>query len=361
MFWGGRTFIIAEAGVNHNGSPDLAERLAESAAKAGADAVKFQTFRAEKLTSKTAPKAAYQIEAAGGAESQLEMLRRLELGPETYQMLLNCCKSYGIQFLSTPFDLESLDLLMKRLDLPCLKISSGEVTNAPFLLETARYGKPIILSTGMCDLNEVETALGVIAYGYLGGDDAPAKSKFSAAFNSKEGRSLLKERVTLLHCTTEYPAPFADLNLRVMDTLRAAFGLPVGLSDHSAGIAVAIAAAARGAVIIEKHFTLDKNLPGPDHKASIEPEELKRMVESIRQVETALGSSDKTPAASEIKNRSIARRSLTAARDIKAGEIFTSENLTIKRPGTGVPPIEYWEYLGKKAGRDYRRDEMVAP
>jgi N-acetylneuraminate synthase len=355
------TYIIAEAGVNHNGSLDLAKRLIEVAAEAGADAVKFQTFQAEKITSKSAPKATYQVDTTGSLESQYEMLRRLELDTGAHQTLMNHCRSCRIQFLSTPFDLESLALLAKELDLPYLKISSGEVTNAPFLLEAARYGKPIILSTGMCTLNEVETALGVIAYGYLGGDEPPAKSRFSAALNSPEGRTLLKNRLTLLHCTTEYPAPFAEINLRVMDTLTGNFGLAVGLSDHSAGIAVAIAAVARGAAMIEKHFTLDKSLPGPDHKASIEPDELQRMVQSIRQIEQALGSSEKVPTASELKNRSIVRRSLTAARDINAGEIFTPENLVVKRPGTGINPIEYWEYLGKVAARDYHKDEMVKP
>lgn len=352
-------FIIAEAGVNHNGSPEMARRLIEVAAEAGADAVKFQTFQADKIASRTAPKAAYQVDTTGSLESQYEMLKRLELDTEAHQVLMGHCRSCGIQFLSTPFDLESLALLAKDLDLPYLKIPSGEATNAPFLLEAARYGKPIILSTGMCTLNEVEMALGVIAYGYLGGVEPPTKSGFSAALNSPEGRTLLKNRLTLLHCTTEYPAPFAEINLRVMDSLSSKFGLPVGLSDHSAGIAVAIAAAARGAVMIEKHFTLDRSLPGPDHKASIDPEELKQLVRSIRQVELALGSPEKTPTASELENSFIIRRSLTAACDIPAGEVFTPENLVLKRPGTGIAPIEYWEYLGKKASRDYHKDELV--
>ena len=361
MFEVKHTFIIAEAGVNHNGSLEMAKRLIEAAAEAGADAVKFQTFQAEKITSRSAPKAAYQVAAAREYESQLEMLKRLELNPEAHQTLVEHCQNCGIQFLSTPFDFESLALLAKELDLPFIKIPSGEVTNAPFLLEAARYGKPIVLSTGMCTLTEVETALGVIAFGYLGGDDPPTKPKFNTAFNSPEGRSLLKERVALLHCTTEYPAPFGEINLRVMDTLSAKFGLSVGLSDHSAGIAVAIAAVARGAAVIEKHFTLDKSLPGPDHQASIEPEELRGMVLSIRQVELALGSREKAPTASELKNRSIVRRSLTAGRDIKAGEVFTPENLVVKRPGSGIDPMEYWEYLGKKANRDYQKDDTMTP
>jgi N-acetylneuraminate synthase len=353
------TFIIAEAGVNHNGSLDMAKRLIEVAAESGADAVKFQTFQAEKITSTTAPKAAYQAAATRKTESQYEMLKRLELNAEAHRVLLEHCKSCGIQFLSTPFDFESLNLLAEELDLPYIKIPSGEVTNAPFLLEAARFRKPIILSTGMCTLEEVETALGVIAFGYLDGDQSPGLPKFGAALHSPAGRILLQERVTLLHCTTEYPAPFAEINLRVMDTLNTQFGLPVGLSDHSAGIAVAIAAMARGAVMLEKHFTLDKSLPGPDHQASIDPEELKRMVQSIRQVEQALGSPEKIPTVSELKNRSVVRRSLTAACEIKAGEVFTRENLVLKRPGNGAAPIEYWDYLGKKADRDYQKDEMV--
>jgi N-acetylneuraminate synthase len=353
------TYIIAEAGVNHNGSLDLAERLIEVAADAGADAIKFQTFQAEKVTSKTAPKAVYQMEATVTTESQFEMLKRLELDAESHQILIAHCRSCGVQFLSTPFDSESVILLARVLDLPYLKLSSGEITNAPLLLEAARTGKPIILSTGMSTLIEVETALGVLAYGYLGGDQSPAQPKFTAAFNSAEGRAILRDKVTLLHCTTEYPAPFSDVNLRVLDTLAATFGLPVGLSDHSAGIAVAIAAVARGAVMIEKHFTLDKSLPGPDHKASLEPAELKLMVQSIKEVELALGFPEKVPASSELQNRAVVRRSLTAARDIKAGEVFNTDNLTVKRPGTGVTPMNYWEYLGKKAKRDYKADEMV--
>lgn len=353
------TFIIAEAGVNHNGSLETAKRLVEVAAGAGADAVKFQTFQAEKLTSKTSPKADYQIESTGEAESQLEMLKRLELDRGAHRILAEHCHNCGIQFLSTPFDMESVDLLVQELDVPCIKLPSGEITNAPLLLKAAHTQKRIILSTGMSTLGEVETALGVIAYGYLNRNQEPSLGNFAGAFCSSEGQAILKERVTLLHCTTEYPTPFEEVNLRVMDTLATAFGLPVGFSDHSAGITVAIAAVARGAAMIEKHFTIDRNLPGPDHKASLEPAELKLMIQSIREVELALGYPYKIPASLELKNRSIVRKSLMVACDIKKGEIFTAKNLTVKRPGTGVAPLLYWEYIGKKALKDYQKDEMV--
>ncbi len=355
------TFIIAEAGVNHNGSLDMAKRLIEVAADSGADAVKFQTFQADKLTGKASPKAEYQIQSTSPIESQWEMLRRLELDCESHRILVEYSRNCGIQFLSTPFDMESIDFLAIDLDLPYIKTSSGEITNAPFLLRVAQTQKPVILSTGMSTLGEVETALGVLAYGYLGRDYKPAQEKFITAFGSEEGQAILHERVTLLHCTTEYPAPFRDINLRVIDNLASAFGLPVGFSDHSAGIAAPIAAVARGAVMIEKHFTLDRNLPGPDHKASLEPAELKLMVQSIREVEVALGSSQKVPAPSEMKNRSIVRRSLVAACNIKKGEVFSEANLAAKRPGTGIAPGKYWEYIGKKAARDFQKNEMVTP
>lgn len=353
-----RTYIIAEAGVNHNGSLEMAKKLVEVAADAGADAVKFQTFKADKLVSRLAPKAEYQNRTTDAYESQHEMIRKLELDEHAHETLIEHCKACSIEFLSTPFDLESVDLLAGRLDLPCLKIPSGDITNAPLLLKIAQTGKPVILSTGMCTLGEIEDALGVLAFGYLS-SSKPSISVFRAAYCSAQGHAVLQNRVTLLHCTTEYPAPFEDVNLKVMDTLNSAFGLPVGYSDHTEGIAVAIAAVARGAVVIEKHFTLDRNLPGPDHKASLEPAELKQMVAAIRIVEQAIGCGRKLPTPSELKNMSVARKSLVAARSITTGESFTVENTTVKRPGNGLSPMQNWELLGRKANRDFAADEVI--
>lgn len=352
-------YIIAEAGVNHNGSLEQAVLLVDAAAEAGADAVKFQTFKADRLVSRAAPKAGYQIENTGASESQHEMIRKLELDEAAHQHLHQHCRSRGIEFLSTPFDLESLDMLVSRFDLSFVKLASGEITNAPFLLAAARTGKPVILSTGMSDLGDVENALGVLAFGYLQQAAAPSRESFAAAYGSAGGQAALRGKVALLHCTTEYPAPLEEVNLRAMATLHQAFGLPVGYSDHTAGIAIPIAAAALGACVIEKHFTLDRNLPGPDHKASLEPDELKRMVRSIREVETALGSPIKQPAASERRNRAVARKSLVAAMPVRKGELFSSENLGVKRPGDGVSPMYYWEWLGKAADRDYQPDDKV--
>jgi N-acetylneuraminate synthase len=349
-------FIIAEAGVNHNGSVEMAKQLIEVAAEAGADAVKFQTFKAENIVSRYAPKADYQKATTGEAESQLEMLRRLELDRASHEVLFAFCREKNLEFLSTPFDGESVDLLVK-LGVARLKVSSGEITNAPLLLKMARTGLPIIMSTGMASLGEVEMALGVLAFGYLNDRERPSLPEFDRAW--REGRDLLQEKVILLHCTTEYPAPFEEVNLRIMATLARAFNLPVGYSDHTQGIAVPIAAAARGAAVIEKHFTLDKNLPGPDHRASLEPSELAAMVQGIRHVEVALGSSCKLPAPSELKNREVARKSLVAARSIRKGEYFSEENLTSKRPGTGISPLYYWDWLGRIAERDYKPDEII--
>jgi N-acetylneuraminate synthase len=352
-------YIIAEAGVNHNGSLDLAKKLIDVAVDAGADAVKFQTFRAEKCVSRKAPKAGYQRKTTIAEESQYEMVKKLELGEAAHEALEEHCKKKRIQFLSTPFDLESLDFLVKKLDLPRIKLASGEITNGPLLLEAARSGKPVILSTGMCTLGEIETALGVLAFGYTQLGKSPSKQAFQEAYRAESGQKVLKEKVVLLHCTTEYPAPFEDVHLRVMDTMREAFGLPVGYSDHTSGIAIPIAAAAKGAVVIEKHFTLDRSLPGPDHKASLEPDELKKMVSSIRQVELALGSPLKVPATSEIKNKAIARKSLAALQKIKKGTPFSTDNLGAKRPAHGISPMYYWERLGSIADRDYEPDELI--
>jgi N-acetylneuraminate synthase len=354
-----QTYIIAEAGVNHNGSVNIAKKLIDAAADAGADAVKFQTFRADALVSATAPKANYQKARTSASESQLSMLRKLELNEAAHRTLVAHCRMRKIQFLSTPFDEESIDFLVRQINVPLLKLPSGEITNSPLLLAAAHTKKPIILSTGMSTLNEIHIALGVLAFGYTGRKEKPSLNAFQDAYKTKTGQLALKTKVTLLHCTTEYPAPFTEVNLRAMDTMRAAFGLPVGLSDHTQGIAVSIAAAALGASVIEKHFTLDRSLPGPDHKASLIPDELLQLVKSIRDIEAALGSARKAPTRSELKNLRIARRSLVALTDVKRGELFTESNMGCKRPGTGASPNRYWQILGKKASKNYHRDEMV--
>lgn len=354
-----KVFIIAEAGVNHNGSLDMALKLIDVAADAGADAVKFQTFKADKVVSRFAPKAEYQTRNTGAVDSQLEMVKKLELNEEQHMVLVEHCRIRGIEFMSTPFDLDSVDFLANIINVSRLKIPSGEITNGLILLKFAQTGKPLILSTGMSTLDEVELALGVLAFGFINSGEEPSMGAFKEAYSSNEGQAFLKEKVSLLHCTTEYPAPFDEVNLKAMDTLRDKFSLPAGYSDHTIGIAVPIAAVARGAVIIEKHFTLDRNLPGPDHKASLEPEELRQMVSSIRQIELALGTGIKQPTTSEIKNKAVARKSLVAAREIKRGELFTEDNIGAKRPGNGISPVYYWDTLGKVAPRDYSIDEMV--
>jgi N-acetylneuraminate synthase len=355
-------YVIAEAGVNHNGSLALARQLVEVAAAAGADAVKFQTFKADRLVSRAAPKAAYQMATTDALESQHEMIRKLELSDDDHAVLIAHCAAHGIEFLSTPFDHESLHLLVDRFALPRIKLSSGDITNAPLLLAVAQTGKPAILSTGMSTMDDIEAALGVLAFGYahMGVDgEAPSVEAFGRAYASQEGRKALRNNVTLLHCTTEYPAPFADVNLHAIKTIADTFGLATGYSDHTVGISIPVAAVAMGATLIEKHFTLDRALPGPDHKASLQPDELKNMVRSIREVEAALGSAVKQPAASELKNRAIARKSLVAACAIKKGEAFTIDNLAVKRPGDGIEPVNYWAVLGSFADRDYQQDEKV--
>lgn len=351
--------IIAEAGVNHNGSRELALRLVDAAADAGADVVKFQAFRAEALAATFAPKAEYQAKTTGAAQSQLEMLRRLELGEADFREIRQHCRKRGIRFLATPFDEQSLDDLVNKHEVEAIKLGSGDVTNAPLLARAARSRRRAILSTGMSTLAEVEEALGVLAYGYAPAQEPPSLDAFRKAFRSAAGQEALRRNVTLLHCTTEYPAAYEDVNLRAMDTLRATFGLPVGLSDHTPGIHVAVAAVARGAVAIEKHLTLDRNLPGPDHRASLEPGEFRQLVAAIRQVEAALGSDTKAPAPGELANVPVARRSLVAARDIRKGETFTAENLAVKRPGSGTSPMRYWEWLGRIAERDYKKDQPL--
>ncbi|MBK8769292.1 MAG: N-acetylneuraminate synthase [Rhizobiales bacterium] len=352
--------IIAEAGVNHNGSRARALELVDAAAEAGADMVKFQTFKADKLASARAAKAAYQQRNAPGDPTQLDMLRALELSDEDHEVLIARCEARSITFLSTPFDPGSLDLLAQRFHLATIKLGSGELTNGPLLLQAAQTGRKLIVSTGMGDLAEVEDALAVLAFGYTG-SGAPSRKAFQSAFTSSAGQVALKEKVTLLHCTTEYPTPLADINLAAMDTLRQRFGLAVGFSDHSEGIVVAIAAAARGATVIEKHFTLDRNLPGPDHKASVEPAALKAMVEGIRAVELACGDGVKIARPSEAANKTVARKVIVAARDIAQGQVISADDITILRAGAGLSPMAYWDVVGSRAPRATSAGEPLEP
>lgn len=356
----GSVYVIAEAGVNHNGSLSMALELVDAAAEAGADAVKFQTFRASELAAAEAPKAAYQVRTTGARQSQLEMLKKLELGAADHRKLIARCRGRGIDFLSSPFDAASLRLLTRTLGLRTLKIGSGEITNAPLLLQAAASARRIILSTGMSSLADVEAALGVLAFGFTGPRRAPSREAFAAAYRTPAGQRQLRKRVVILHCTTEYPAPYATVNLRAMDTLAATFGLAVGLSDHSMGIAVPIAAAARGARMIEKHFTLDRGLPGPDQRASLEPAELNAMVAGIRAVESALGDGFKLPGTAELRNAAVARKVLVAARPIAKGERYSARNVTAKRAGAGRSPLELWDFLGRRAPRALRMDEPIA-
>ncbi|SFP70153.1 N-acetylneuraminate synthase [Bradyrhizobium sp. Ghvi] len=357
-----KTLIIAEAGVNHNGDRARAMALVEAAARAGADAVKFQSFRADKLATAGAAKASYQQATTGTAQSQLDMLRALELSPDDEEQIAAACAASNITYMSTPFDADSATHLVRRIGVSSLKVGSGDLTNAPLLLHLARFGLPIILSTGMGTLAEVELALGVIAFGYLREATArPTPADFANLLLDRATWTELRAKVTLLHCTTEYPADPQSINLRAMATLRDAFGLPVGFSDHSRGIHIASAAVALGGTVIEKHLTLDRNLPGPDHRASIEPDEMAAMIAAIRDVEAALGDGRKVPAPEEIPNRVVARRSLVVLRPVRAGERFTEDNLGVKRPGGGIPPIEYWSYLGKAAARDYAANEALEP
>lgn len=330
-----KTLIIAEAGVNHNGDLKLAHQLIDVAAKAGADMVKFQTFKAENLVTTAASKADYQKKMTDAEESQYEMLRRLELTPEMHEELIDHCDSIGIQFFSTAFDLESIGFLVE-IGLDQFKIPSGEITNLPYLRRVGSYGKPVIVSTGMACLSEIEAAIEVL-----------------------EQAGTPRERITILHCTTEYPTPMEDVNLRAMATIRDAFGVTVGYSDHTSGIEVAIAAVALGATVIEKHFTLSRDLPGPDHKASLEPDELTAMVSAIRNIERALGVARKRASSSEAKNKLMARKSLVAACAIQKGEVFSESNLTVKRPGIGISPMRWDEVLGRKAPRDFSPDDLI--
>lgn len=328
-----RVLVIAEAGVNHNGSFDLAVKLADAAKAAGADIVKYQTFQPEELASRCADKASYQQETTKTGESQLDMLKKLALSPEDYRRLKVHCDQIGIGFLSTPFELKSI-VILNELDMPFWKIPSGEVTNLPYLLAIARTKRPVVMSTGMCEIEEIQAAMEI-----LKANGTP--------------------KIILLQCNTEYPTPFEDANLRAMQTLQDRFGVEVGYSDHTPGIEVPIAAVALGAVIIEKHFTLDRSMEGPDHKASLEPDELAAMIVAIRHIESALGTGEKTISRSERKNINIARKSIVARRAIRKGERITEQNITTKRPGGGVSPMLWFEIIGTKAVRDFAEDELI--
>lgn len=326
-------FIIAEAGVNHNGNIDLAKRMIDVASEYNVDAIKFQTFKTENLVSKMAKKAKYQNNTTDQNESQFDMIKKLELDIETHKELIEYCKNKKIMFLSTPFDLESIDLL-NDLGLEIFKIPSGEITNLPYLEKIGKLKKKIILSTGMSTLNEIESALNIL-------------------------RENGTKDITVLHCNTEYPTPMGDVNLNAMNTIKEKLNVEVGYSDHTLGIEVSIAAVSMGAKVIEKHFTLDKNMEGPDHKASLEPNELKQMVECIRNIEKAMGDGIKKPSKSEMKNIDIVRKSIVAIKKIKKGEIFTEENIYIKRPGNGISPMKWYEVLGTIATRDYNEDDLI--
>jgi len=330
-----KTLIIAEAGVNHNGDLVRAKQLIDAAARAGADLVKFQTFSANRLVTRTAIKADYQTQTTDKKESQYEMLRRLELTAEMHKELIAHCTARDIGFFSTAFDIESIDLLVS-LGQDHFKIPSGELTNLPYLRHIGRLGKAVILSTGMATLGEIEAAIDVI-----------------------EQAGTPRASITVLHCTTEYPTPMAEVNLRAMQSIQNAFRLEVGYSDHTPGIEVAIAAVAMGASVIEKHFTLDCNLPGPDHKASLEPEGFMAMVAAIRNIEIALGDGVKRLTQSEVRNKPVMRKSLMASQAIKTGEIFSTENITTKRPGTGISPMRWDEVIGRTASRDFAEEELI--
>jgi len=330
-----KVFIIAEAGVNHNGSIELAKKLIDVASESGADAVKFQTFKAEKLVSKSAEKADYQKQTTNNSESQFDMIKKLELDLDTHKELISYCKTKNIMFLSTPFDHDSIELL-NDLELKIFKIPSGEITNLPYLRHIGSLKKEVIISTGMADIGEIEDALDVLITS-----------------------GTKKENIIVLHANTMYPTPMDDVNLKAMVTIGNTFDVAFGYSDHTLGIEVDIAAVAMGASCIEKHFTLDKTMEGPDHKASLEPDELKAMVKAIRNIELALGNGVKKPSKSEIPNMQIARKSIVAKIDIKKGEILTEENITIKRPGDGISPIRWDEIVGTVANKDYVKDELI--
>lgn len=351
-------YVIAEAGVNHNGSLAMARDLVAQAARAGADAVKFQTFDAGKLASHAAPKAGYQKQTTAAAESQLDMLRKLELPRDWHHELREQAQAQGIEFLSTAFDAGSLDFLAT-LDMPFYKVPSGELTNGPLLWQFARQRKPLVVSTGMATLSEVEQALAVIAHAFNTDAEPRHLDEVWQGWARAEWRRSLQGRVTLLHCTSQYPTPMHEVNLAAMDTLARAFGLPVGYSDHTEGLLIPTAAVARGAVLIEKHFTLDRRLPGPDHRASLEPDELARMVSDIRALEQALGDGAKSPQPSEWDTRRAARQQVVLTRAVPAGQALCRSDLATARCGQGLPASALWELVGQAARRDYEAGEPI--
>lgn len=355
------TLVIAEAGVNHNGDENLAFELIDIAKSAGADVVKFQLFQAEKLTTQKAELAEYQKKniSTDSTQSQYDMLQKLELSPSVFSQLANYCSTQGIEFLSTAFDTESLNFLVHDLGIKKLKIASGELTNAPFLLEHSRTGVDIILSTGMSSLAEITEALGVIAFGYLNLDGYPSKPLIAELMKSNEAREIISKRVTLMHCTSAYPAPLDQLNLRAMHLLRDEFKTRVGYSDHSDGILISPIAVAMGASVIEKHFTKSKKMQGPDHQASLEPNELSSMIIDIRNVEIGLGKREKAPTSEEKKNLLIARKSIVANTPIQQGDIFSEANLSVKRPGSGMQPIKIWDLIGRQSQNRYDIGELI--
>ena len=353
-----KTFIIAEAGVNHNGEIEKALELVNVASEAGVDAVKFQTFNSKSLATSSAPMAKYQRENTTLNQTQQEMLESFELSKENYLKILDACKRKSIQFLSTAFDSGSLKFLVNDLKVGRLKIPSGEITNGPFLIEHARTGLDMIISTGMSNNKEIEEALGVVAFGYLN-EREPGRESFQKAFNSEAGQRKLKEKVVLLHCTSQYPAANSDINLKAISTLKSKFQLRVGYSDHSEGILVSSSAVSLGAELIEKHFTLDKSLPGPDHRASLSPSELIDLVQAIRSTEESLGDGVKVSRESEKENIIVSRKSIVAKQKIKKGESFTEDNLAFKRPGSGLSPMELWDLMNKKSKKNYLVDDLI--
>ncbi len=352
-------FIIAEAGVNHNGDLQLAQKLIQAAARAGADAVKFQSFVVDELVTPDVGMADYQQRNLASQGSQYQMLSRLALSFEQQQALAVYAAEQGILWLSSPFDLKSLAFLVDTLCVPLLKIPSGELTNGPLLLAAGRSHLPLVVSTGMATLVEIAQALAIISYGLLQADGHPTPHELAGLLDDPAALAALRAHVTLLHCTSEYPAPPASINLNAMQTLREHFALPVGFSDHSQGIHIPVAAAAMGAVMIEKHFTLDRQLPGPDHLASLEPDELAQMVTQIREIEQALGNGHKQPTAAELNTAACARRRLVALRPIQVGERFSTENMGVRRHHSGRGALDYWQLLGKLAERAYQPGEGV--
>ena len=354
--------IIAEAGVNHNGSLERALEMVQVAADAGATTVKFQTFIPEKMVSRHAAMADYQSRNSGRNETQLAMLQRLQLDAQAHFKIQEQCSKAGIRFLSAPFDIDSLQLLVDKLGVDRLKIASGELTNLPLLVAAGQSGLPVVLSTGMSIIYEIAAALGALAWGYFNsGQPKDPEAEFSSALKQAEKSGLLREKLIILHCTTQYPTPPEAVNLRAMVNLSQEFGLRVGLSDHTSGTAIAAGATALGACLIEKHFTLDRGLDGPDHAASLEPAEFGELVRNIRDVEAALGDDEKSVQLVERENREVARKSVVAAVPIKQGTLFSAENLDIKRPASGISPINYWGLLGQAAARDYAADEPIDP